>query len=44
VLVAEHADRWVFAEAIYRHQSGDQPIADKFVSVPVGNISWWSEK
>lgn len=43
VLVAQHSDRWTFDQAVYRHSSGDQPIKDRVVHVPVANIAWYGE-
>jgi hypothetical protein len=43
VLVAQHADRWGLTEAVYRHASGDKPIADPIVWVPKENLAWCSE-
>jgi hypothetical protein len=43
ILVAQHSDRWTLEQAIYRHSSGDQPIADNVVHVPTANISWYGE-
>jgi hypothetical protein len=43
VLVAQHADRWGLTDAVYRHASGDQPIADPIVWIPAGNVAWFSE-
>jgi hypothetical protein len=43
ILVAQHSDRWTFTEAVYRHASGDKPIADPLVHVPRENIAWYTE-
>jgi hypothetical protein len=43
ILVAQHSDRWTFEQAVYRHTSGDAPIKDRVVHVPVANIAWYGE-